>query len=75
MSFRTRSCPVFTGRVRLSSELAWLASRHQIRVHMAHIGHAVVSDGKYTCAGLKGLRLEVHRCPSGMQIWEETDET
>jgi len=27
---------------------------------MAHIGHAVVSDGKYTCAGLKGLRqLEI----------------
>ena len=45
---------------RSSSELAWPASRHQIRVHMAHIGHAVVSDGKYTCAGLKGLRqLEI----------------
>jgi hypothetical protein len=29
---------------------------------MAHIGHAVVSDGKYTCAGLKGLRqLEIDR--------------
>lgn len=36
--------------------------RHQIRVHMAHIGHAVVSDGKYTClvTAVEDLRW----CPS-----------
>eukprot|EP00435_Cladocopium_sp_Y103_P062493 s21_g24.t1 len=37
--------------------------RHQIRVHMAHIGHAVVSDGKYTCPATAAEDLR-ETCPS-----------
>ena len=44
----------------LCTELFYRLGRHQIRVHLAHVGHPVASDGKYT-SSLSSLWWTVNR--------------
>ena len=62
---------------------AWLSTRHQIRLHVAHIGHPVAGDNKYTCPRLGGLPqmprascwpVRLFAC-HGFEAWARSERT